>query len=179
MRSLDPVMPPDEAVAEARAYLRIDHEDEDALLASLIATALRQCEAFCALVLLRRGFSERLNASGNWQRLFVTPVASVTGVTGIPAEGASFPLAVEAYAVDIDNAGDGWIRVTMPGAAGRILVAGQAGIAGDWGAIPEALRQGVLRLVSHLYAVRDSADDPGPPAAVAALWRPWRRMRLA
>jgi hypothetical protein len=48
---------------------------------------------------------------------------------------------------------------------------------GCWGAHP--LRQGVVRLAAHLYAERDGPELGGPPAAVTALWRPWRRMRLA
>lgn len=41
---------------------------------------------------------------------------------------------------------------------------------------PPAVVQGIIRLAAHLYAHRD--DDAGPPAAVAALWRPYRQMRL-
>lgn len=40
----------------------------------------------------------------------------------------------------------------------------------------EPLRQGIVRLVAHMHLHRDG--DQSPPAAVAALWRPWRRMRL-
>lgn len=47
----------------------------------------------------------------------------------------------------------------------------------DWSALPEALRHGVIRLAAHLYRDGDGAAA-APPAAVAALWRPWRRMRL-
>jgi hypothetical protein len=52
------------------------------------------------------------------------------------------------------------------------------GIALDPNGVPEPIRQGVLRLVGHLFAVRDGADGE-PPAAVTALWRPYRRLRLA
>jgi hypothetical protein len=46
--------------------------------------------------------------------------------------------------------------------------------------LPEGIRQGALRLAAHQYRERDvDAPQPVPPAAVAALWRPWRRMRLA
>jgi uncharacterized phiE125 gp8 family phage protein len=61
--------------------------------------------------------------------------------------------------------------------AARVAV--EAGLAEDWNGVPEPLRQGIVRLTAHLYAHRDAAGDAGPPAAVAALWRPWRRMRLA
>ena len=52
------------------------------------------------------------------------------------------------------------------------------GMALSQNGIPEPIRQGVLRLVAHLFAARD--DGGGEmPAAVTALWRPYRRMRLA
>jgi len=41
---------------------------------------------------------------------------------------------------------------------------------------PAPVVQGVVRLAAHLYAHRD--DEAGPPAAVAALWRPYRQLRL-
>jgi uncharacterized phiE125 gp8 family phage protein len=179
MAVLDPVSPPGDAVDEAKLFARIEGDEEDALIGSLIATAIRQCEGFCAQILLQRGFTQRLGVSHIWQRLAVTPVVSISSVMGVPATGAPFALPVEAYAIDIDANGDGWVRITSPGLATRIEVSGIGGLASAWGFVPEALRQGVLRLVSHLYAVRDASDDPGPPAAVAALWRPWRRMRLS
>ena len=39
-------------------------------------------------------------------------------------------------------------------------------------------RPRLLRLVAHLFASRDE-DGGEPPAAVTALWRPYRRMRLS
>lgn len=50
-----------------------------------------------------------------------------------------------------------------------------AGLADDWASLPDALRQGIVRLTAHLFAERDMGE---PPAIVAALWRPYRRMRL-
>jgi uncharacterized phiE125 gp8 family phage protein len=104
---------------------------------------------------------------------------SIGGVEGLPPEGAALAFAAGQYAVDIDASGDGWVRVASPGPANRIRVSYQAGLAGEWSGIPEALRQGVVRLAAHLYADRDGPELGGPPAAVTALWRPWRRMRLA
>jgi hypothetical protein len=47
---------------------------------------------------------------------------------------------------------------------------------GSWDALPPPVAQGVVLLIAHLFADRDGTA--APPAAVAALWRPWRRMRL-
>ena len=71
------------------------------------------------------------------------------------------------------------MQLTSAIAQRRIAVAYRAGLAADWPSLPEALRQGAVRLVAHLHAHRDAGDDAGPPAAVAALWRPYRRMRLS
>lgn len=46
----------------------------------------------------------------------------------------------------------------------------------DWGEVPPALNEGILRFAAHLYRERDG--DAAPPAAVAALWRPFRELRL-
>jgi uncharacterized phiE125 gp8 family phage protein len=178
MLAIEPIVLPGTALDEIRDYLRIEPETADPSLAALAHAAVAHAEAFTAQLLLRRGATERLTATGQWQRLAAWPVAAITSVTGIPAEGASFLLAPDAYAIDIDASGDGWVRVIQPGGAGRIDVVCQAGLAANWGVLPEAVRLGIMRLVGHLHAYRDDNDDRGPPAAVSALLRPWRRIRL-
>ena len=79
------------------------------------------------------------------------------------------------HAIDIDASGDGWVRMSS-GPTATIRVRYQAGMAANWNGVPEPLRQGIVRLVAHMHLHRDG--DQSPPAAVAALWRPWRRMRL-
>lgn len=163
---------------EANAYLRLESGEEDAPLGAIILAAISHAERFTAQMLLRRGVREVRSVSSFWQRLTATPVIAFTSVTGIPAEGATFSVPATGYSTDIDSAGDGHFRVTQAGSAGRVEVAYQAGLANSWAELPEALRLGILRLVGHLYANRDAADDGGPPEAVAALLRPWRRVRL-
>ena len=48
--------------------------------------------------------------------------------------------------------------------------------AATWDAVPAPIAQGVAMLVAHLFDAR--GGDAAPPAAVAALWRPWRQVRL-
>ncbi len=112
--------------------------------------------------------------------LATRPVQAITLVQAIPASGPRVDLAASAYAVELDADGGGKVQVTLPGDAARIAVRFTAGLAPGWEALPEALRQGVLRLAAHQHREREtSGAAPLPPAAVAALWRPWRRMRLA
>lgn len=186
----EPIAPGPAALTEAKAFLRVDGASEDALIGALVATACALCEAFIGQMLIARGVTETVAAGAGWTRLGRTPVLSVTGVAEVGAGGAATAVPAGEHGVDIDADGDGWVRaggafVAPPYASGadgrRVLrVSYRAGLAADWTAVPAALRQGVVRLVAHLYAHRDAMGHAGtggePPAAVAALWRTYRRM---
>jgi uncharacterized phiE125 gp8 family phage protein len=164
---------------EARAYLRIETDQEDGPLAAIILAAIGHAENFTRQILIQRVMRETRTASSAWQPLSARPVQSFGGVIGLPADGASFALPVANYTTQIDANGDGHIRVLQPGVAGRVEITYTAGLSSGWATLPEALRLGILRLIGHLYAHRDAADDRGPPTAVTALLSPWRRMVLS
>jgi uncharacterized phiE125 gp8 family phage protein len=165
-------------MSEAQAYVRIETGEEEAVLAGLIRSASALCEAFVNQVVIARPFELDLPASGNWERLAVTPVKSISEVATLEADGVAAVLPNDGYAVDIDSSGDGWVRVVQADGALRVRVTGTAGIADDENGVPEPIRQGVLRLIAHLFTTRDG-EGGDPPAAVTALWRPYRRLRLA
>jgi len=174
------MMLPAGAVDEAKAYLRIVGADEDALVARLMRSAGELCERFTGQMLVARSFTQMLPAGGAWMRLGATPVLAISVVEAVPALGAAAVLLAPGdYSIDIDANGDGWVRAQVPGNARRVRVTFEAGMAAAWTELPEALRQGIIRLAAHGYTQRDKAEDTAPPAAVTALWRPWRRMRLA
>jgi uncharacterized phiE125 gp8 family phage protein len=173
------VLPP-EAAGAAKGFLRVERSDEDGLIAGLVAAAAELCERFTGLVLLERGFSETLAGSRKWRRLTRTPVRAILSVEALPAEGPAQALSSGDYSIDIDSGGDGWVRLTGAGDARRIRVGYQAGVAAAWADLPAALRHGILRLAAHFYTSRagDGPRPSEPPAAVTALWRPFRRIRL-
>jgi uncharacterized phiE125 gp8 family phage protein len=158
---------------EVKAFLRLGNEEEDALVAGLVRSAAETCERFTGRALVSREVEEVVAASGAWTRLGIAPVQAIEAVA---AEGGE-PLPAGDYAIDIDAAGDGWVRVLRPVDEKRVRVRYRAGLAADPNGVPEALRHGIVRLTAHLYAHRE--DGAGPPFAVAALWRPWRRLRLS
>lgn len=177
--TVTPAVLPTAALAELKEWLGITSAQDDAPLGNLLRAALDLCEDFTGQVPLAATFEELLPTSGDWQRLATGPVLAITQVEGVPADGARFALAASAYEIDIDAGGVGKVRVLSPGSAGRAAVRFSAGLAASWTALPEGLRQGVIRLAAHQHRARD--DDragPVPPSAVAALWRPWRRLRL-
>jgi len=159
------------AVAAVRAYLRVEGSAEQALLERVAASAVALGEAFTGCVFVRRAVEERVALATGWAALAEQPVAAISAVLG--ADGMALPVAD--YAFDIDAASRGWVRLT--GAAQPVTVRYSAGLAETWDALDAPLAQGCVLLAAHLFEARDAKAMP--PAAVAALWRPYRRIRLA
>jgi uncharacterized phiE125 gp8 family phage protein len=176
-------LPPEAAAAAVADFLRAGGAGETALIETLAVAAAELCERFTGTVLIARAFAETLRPTGAWQRLGRAPVRAITGVEALPAGGPAQALPPSAFSVDIDAQGHGWARATERTEAGRVRVSFEAGMAADWESLPAALRHGIVRLAAHLYSTRtvEGADERQlePPAAVAALWRPYRRLRLA
>ncbi len=128
-----------------KAYLRITSDAEDALLADLIRASSDVAERFIGQLLIARAIEEMLEPGCDWRALAIRPVTSIDAVAGVPASGEAYALPVDAYAIDIDGNGDGWVRVRDAGEAARILVSYTAGIAEDAEGIPDAIRLGIIR----------------------------------
>lgn len=176
---------------EARAYLRIEGGEEDAGLASFLKAARELCEAFTGLVLISTRFCETRPfdmaqncgvpwSAGRTMRLGKMPLRQIMTATLVSRDGTRTALGPHDFEIAEDGRGQALLRMTfLPPAGSSLEVDYWAGLGADWNDVPEALRQGILRLAAHLYAHRDRPDDNGPPLAVAALWRPFRAGRLA
>ncbi len=163
------------AVAEVKGALRVALADDDALIAAFAEAALGLAERFIGRVLILRAVTQHMPGSRAWQALGATPVMAITSVSAIDGAAVT-PLAVEDYAIDLDADANGWLRVTAdPPPIVEVIY--QAGWIASWPLIPAPVRQGVVLLAAHLYTERDAGQPP--PAAVTALWRPFRRLALA
>lgn len=166
------------ALAELKAFLRLSVGDEDALLAGLIRAAADLCEAFTGRALIERAVEEMTTASTAPCRLGIGPVRSIDGVAAIDEEGHATALAADEFVAEIDAGGEGWVRLRAAVDAKRLRVSYRAGMAADWNGIPEMLRHGIVRLSAQYYLRRGETGESEVPAAVTALWRPWRRLRF-
>lgn len=162
------------AVAEVKAMARVTSGDDDALTAAFVEAALGIAEQFTGRVLIERAMTETLDGDASWRALGAAPARAITAIMAVDAGGGTSAVPVDGQALDIDADGTGWVRVT---GGGRIAVDYRAGAAADWAAIPAPVRQGVVLLAAHLLDGREGATPP--PAAVTALWRPFRAMRIA
>ena len=171
-------------LAELKDWLAVTTPRDDAVLAVLLHAALDTCEGFTGALPLLSECEEILPASGEWQGLSTRPVAAITALEAIPAEGPRQLFAPDAYALEIEADGTGRFRLLRQGHAGRVAVYFMAGLAREWNLLPDALRHGAIRLAAHHYRARaegetGSSPPAAPPSAIAALWRPFRRVRLA
>jgi uncharacterized phiE125 gp8 family phage protein len=112
--------------------------------------------------------------------LGVRPVSALISVEALSSTGTRSALAENQYTTRIDGEGQCAIRIPATTGIERAVIRFTAGLALDWSTLPESLRHGIMRLAAHQYRQRESAGaDALPPASVTALWRPWRRMRMA
>lgn len=166
----------DAARGAIKAYLRIEGTGEDAAIDAAARTALALGEAFTGTAWIAREWQAILSRSGGWHRLPTAPVTAITSVAALAPDGTAAILPLPAYAIDIDAQGGGWVRIAAAQPPARIRVTFTAGTAPAWDGVAPPLAQGAVLLAAHLLESRGAAA--APPAAVAALWRPWRRVRL-
>ncbi|MBB4121589.1 head-tail connector protein [Martelella radicis] len=171
---------------EAKAFLRLDSSDEDALVGDLITTARDYLEMVTGLSLVTqewRLYRDDWPTSG-MVSLAHGPVTAVGAVTLYDGEGA-------ASAVSLDRARlDGRARPArfyLPDLAGRKT--GLNGIEVDFTAgfgpaadVPDVARQAILRHVAHMFAFRGvvAADQQpaGAPDGYDRLIAPLKAWRL-
>ena len=166
---------------EARGWLRLGATIDDAVVAGLVRAATNICEAFVGQWLVVRAAEEVLPMGGGpigagAVRLGVRPVVGVDAVT-LLRDGGETVLAASDYRVTTARDGTAALAIDHPGDARRVRVAYRAGMADDANGIPEAIRQGIVRMTQHLHDTREGTGE-APPAMIAALWRPWRRLTL-
>ena len=170
---------PTTALAELKQWLGITTTHDDAPLTALLHAALDTCEAFTGQMPLTATCEEILPASGNWLCLTTQPVRAITTVQAVAPDATRTSLPPDGFELDLAADGGGRLRLLRPAGTSRVAVRFTAGIAPDWISLPPALRHGILRFSAYQHRERETDRAAAqPPAAIAALWRPWRRMRL-
>jgi uncharacterized phiE125 gp8 family phage protein len=171
-------------LAEAKAYLRVEHGDDDTVIAALIAAARSHVEAATRRALITQSWRLVLHRWPVGGRIPVTPVPlqQLLAARIHRADGTS--QAIDAAAFTLDRAAAPAILGFAPGsmpAPGRDLagieIDVEVGYGGAGTDVPEPLRQAMRLLIAHWYENRGLvAGDAGAvlPAGVAALLAPYR-----
>jgi uncharacterized phiE125 gp8 family phage protein len=173
-------------VAEAKAFLRVETDDDDALIGSLIAAARSQIEAQARCALLTQTWRIVRDAWPGDGRipLRLTPLRSIAAARVLDEHGVAATLDVDRFVIT----GAGAIATPVwslpqPGrVAGGIEIDVVAGYGANPGDVPHALRHAVRLLVSHWYDHRGLSAIGGAvamlPGSVNAMIASFRGVSL-
>ena len=168
----------------AKTFLRVDTDDDDALISDLITSARLRIEQMIGGSLItraRRYRSSRLTGQGVF--LAHHPVTEVSalrligpdGTTLIPVEAARINLRCLPPVVSLKNRSS--FRSYDP-SADTLEIEFTAGYGEAPEDVPMPLRQAVLLLLAQSYEYRGEATPPPVPMMVDALLMPYRGLRL-
>ena len=174
-------------LAEAKAHCRVDHSDEDTLIASMITAAAQHLDG-------RRGYLGRCLMTQSWEyrvhafpqcgviELPFPPLLSVESVKYIDDAGVEQTLVADQYVVDSPTY-NGEVRrafdVVWPVARLEdyaVRIAFTAGF-GDASAVPQPIKAAMLMIIRQLYDKRGDDGDAGVitiPATARWLLGPYR-----
>lgn len=186
-RTVEPALEP-VTLAEAKAFLRVDHDSEDALIVGLIKAARQDVERSTGAALIDQTWRLTLD---DWPAsasvaVHRYPLKQVVGVTVYDADGDSAEIDPADYVVD-GNASPPRIhfkrRVTSGQPVNGIEIDFVAGF-GDAGPdVPDGLRRAMLLLVAHWYEFRASVGPQDQPISYLPgydrMLASWKQRRLA
>lgn len=152
-------------LAEAKAHMRVTHDDEDTLITALIAAAREACEQKLGRALITQTWEKVLDAfPENEIRLPWPPLISITSVKYIDTSGAQQTLAADVYTIDADSE-PGWLLLadgeTWPetlDVANAVRVRYSAGY-GAAGAVPQSIKAWLLLKIAELYEHREASSE--------------------
>lgn len=174
------------SLTEAKAHLRVDVGDEDALIESLIKSAREYVETFTHRALLTQTWDSKLDAFPcDVIELPFAPVTSVTSITYVDTNGTSQTWSSSLYSTDLPSGPYARRARIMPAyqqvfpqtraQMNAVVARFVAGYGAAATAVPESIRHAVKLLVGHLYARREPVQvgnivTPMPLTVDALLW---------
>ncbi|EAP88807.1 hypothetical protein OA2633_14830 [Oceanicaulis alexandrii HTCC2633] len=181
------------SVEAAKAWLRVSHSEDDALIGDLIESACEHVETRTGLALITQSWRERLedwprdrmSASGLAVQLARAPLVSVEAVRVRAGDGALTDWNSDEYRVETGVPGR--LVAILPFALPRPEARG-GGIEIDFTAgygetpdeVPAPLRAAILHLVAASYGADrgEGGESPPAPDMVDRLLAPFERVRL-
>lgn len=173
------------SLADAKAHLRVDHDDEDVLIQAFIDAAVAHLDGWAGVLgraLVTQTWRQTYDAFTDPLRLPM-PAASVASLTYVDPDGLSVTVGADDYVLRTDALGSfvepahGVSWPTPRDQSGAVAVTFTCGEPGS--SVPAPIKAAILLMVGDLYASREAvvtgtivAENP----TVSALIAPYRRV---
>ncbi|MDO1560415.1 head-tail connector protein [Brevundimonas sp. 2R-24] len=174
------VTPPEPFLSldEAKAHLRVDHDDDDVLIGALIAAAcgaLDGPQGWLGRAVGEQTISETADWFADCMRLSLPPVTAITSIEYVDGDGATQTLDGAVYVLGTDGRvrlapDQSWPSVRAQREA--VTITYTAGYA----TVPAPIKAAALLLLGDLYANRETgiAGDLKPSPTIEMLISPYR-----
>jgi uncharacterized phiE125 gp8 family phage protein len=169
---------------EAKAHLRVDTTDDDALITSLISAARARAEWHTGRAFVTQSWTLWLDAwpCGGIVEIPLPPLQSVASVTAYAPNDSATVLDIAAF--QVDAASSPARLILKPNASppvnlrriNAIAIAFTAGY-GDASDVPAPVCEAILKLVANFYVNRGDAEAVMPAEALALL-APYRTLSV-
>jgi uncharacterized phiE125 gp8 family phage protein len=169
------------SLAEAKAHLKVDTSDEDALIATLITAARARAEWHTGRAFITQHWRHYFDVwpLSDSAELLLPPLISVEDVTVTDANGTRTVLDPSSYRVDTASTPGRVIFATRPKSLRTrdcLEITFTAGY-GEASAVPAAIKAAILAVIADLYTHRGD-DDALVGRAGQALLAPYRVFKL-
>jgi uncharacterized phiE125 gp8 family phage protein len=172
------------SLAEAKSFLRVEHDADDELIAALLAAARHAVELATRRVLVTQTWRivlDRWPAAGRIVSP-VNPLRTLEAARVLAGDGTDAALDVDAFALDTASL-PGVIAFDRANLAepGRALAGIEIDVTaghGEASDLPPPLVQAIRLLLAQGYEQRDRVQPDALPQTVAALVRPFRVLAL-
>ena len=176
-------------LAEAKQFLRVEHDDDDDIIAALIAGSRIHVETQTRRALITQSWrlTRDVWPAAGWVALLPVPVKTLDAVRVYRSDGTTLALDLSGFVLDKSAAPARLSFVHgVPPAPGRPAAGIEIDVTcgyGDTGAnVPEPLRHAIRLLVAHWHENRGIVAAGGEvamlPQSVAALIAPYRVLAL-
>ena len=178
MRLKQTLAPEKEPVSldEAKNHLKVDTSEDDSLILGLIKSAREIAEHETNRALITQEWELILDTGGEEIDIPKPPIQSVDSIKVITEAGSEVEVSATSYYVDLG--GKGRVRLktgsTWPTHRGfaSFIIAFTCGYGDNPEDVPRGIRDGILKLITHLYENRGD-DIPKEALSVFAPYKVW------
>lgn len=173
---------------EAKAFLRVEHNDDDALISALIAASRIHVETETRRALITQSWRIVFDDWPECGRLPVrpAPLRALTAARVYDVQGSAHVIDLQAFVLELgasELAFMPWVLMQPTRIAAGVELDVMVGYSDTALNVPEPLRQAMRLLIAHWYENRglvgnDSTKGAALPRSVAALIAPYRMLSL-